>query len=188
MDTVSECKNELSILGTSHGTDKVVHGFTTYYDKIFTPIRNDKFNFLEIGVFFGASIRMWHEYFPNAMIRGADTFEGLQGNGNVFENPSRYYDEWNIYRPDRIELTKLDQSSKTHLREFVDFCKSRNIKFKVIIDDGSHLMYDQQITFFYLWELLEDGGYFIMEDIHTSEQGGYDVNLKKTKQRAFLWA
>lgn len=175
----SEEMDELSVLGQKYGTDKVNHGFTMYYDKLFSGLRDQTFQFLEVGVFFGSSVKMWHEYFPKATIYGADTFEGIQGNGNIFQNAHQYYDEWNIHRPERVELVKLDQSSKVQMREFVDFCKSRNIKFKIIIDDGSHLMYDQQITFFYLWELLEDGGYFIMEDIHTSEQGGYDVNHRK---------
>lgn len=177
----------LTDLGRKYGTDKVDHQFTEYYDRIFGGMRDQTFNLLEVGVFFGSSVRMWTEYFQKATIYGADTFEGVQGNGNVFENPESYYKEWESQRPDRVELVKLDQSSKVEMQKFVDYCKNRNIRFKIIIDDGSHLMYDQQITFFYLWELLEDGGIFIMEDIHTSEQGGYDLNVKKTNSTKELF-
>lgn len=168
--------SHLCQIGKKYGTDKVEHQFTKYYSKLFECYRNDKFNFLEVGVFFGSSIRMWNEYFPNATIYGADTFEGNQGNGNVFKNADQFYNEWKQERPSNIELMVLDQSSETQLKLFVKYCKENNIKFKIIIDDGSHLMYDQQITMFYLWDLIEDGGVYVIEDIHTSHQTGYDVN------------
>ena len=44
--------------------------------------------------------------------------------------------------------------------------KNSNIKFQVIIDDGSHLMYDQQITFI-KFELLEPNGYYRIFYIRT---------------------
>ena len=177
----------LTELGRKYGTDKVDHGFTEYYDRIFSSFRQETFHFLEVGVFFGASLKMWRDYFPHATVFGADTFEGVQGNGNIFQNAHAFYDEWTNEKPDRMELFKLDQSSKMELQTFVDYCKARNIKFKTIIDDGSHLMYDQQITFFFLWELLEDGGVFIMEDVHTSDEGSYDVNQKRTNSTKELF-
>ena len=177
----------LTEIGRKFGTDKVDHNFTAFYDGLFECLRGDTFNLLEIGVFFGSSIRMWNEYFPNATIYGADAFEGIQGNGNNFADPKKYYDEWKANKPKNVELIKLDQSSKLEMQKFVDYCKSRKLQFKIIIDDGSHLMFDQQITFFYLWDLLEDGGMFIIEDIHTSEQGGYDLNIKKTNSTKELF-
>jgi hypothetical protein len=38
----------------------------------------------------------------------------------------------------------------------------------VILDDGSHKMYDQQITFAKMFKSLKSGGLFIIEDLHTS--------------------
>jgi hypothetical protein len=170
----------LTEIGRKYGTDKVSHMFTEYYDTIFKNMRNEKFNFLEIGVFFGSSIKMWNEYFQNATIYGIDTFEGLQGNGHTFKNADSYYKDWKQNKPTNVELIKMDQSSRDELKTFVEYCKGNNISFKVIIDDGSHLMYDQQISFFYLWELLDDDGIFVIEDIHTSEQDDYDLNVQKT--------
>ena len=177
----------LTDIGRKFGTDKVDHNFTAFYDSLFQSFRGETFNILEIGVFFGSSIRMWNEYFPMATVYGADTFEGIQGNGKTFPNSGQYYNEWKSNKPQNVELIKLDQSSKVEMQKFVDYCKCRKIKFKVIIDDGSHLMFDQQITFFYLWELLEDDGMFIIEDIHTSEQLGYDLNFNKTNSTKELF-
>ena len=42
-------------------------------------------------------------------------------------------------------------------------------------DDPPLFMRDQQLIFFHLFELIEDGGCFIMENTQTSDQEGYDV-------------
>jgi hypothetical protein len=170
----------LSQLAFKHNTDKNpnAHNFTPIYNSILKNMINDKFNFLEIGVFYGSSIKMWNDYFKNAIIYGADTFKGKQGNGQYFNNPEYFYNEWLMNKNtlyNRVELINLDQSSIDELINFVNFCKSNNIKFKVILDDGSHLMRDQQITFYYLFQLLDDNGIFIIEDTHTSNEPGYDV-------------
>lgn len=163
----------LTNIGKKYNTDKVGHGFTNIYDDLFSNFKNDSFNLLEIGVFFGSSIKMWNEYFKNAIIYGADTFKGIQGNGNKFNNSNKYYNEWLQNKPSNIILEILDQSSENELANFSN--KYINTKFKIIIDDGSHLMKDQQLTFFFLFDLLESGGIYVIEDIHSSEQYGYDV-------------
>jgi cephalosporin hydroxylase len=163
----------LKKLSLKHGTDKYEHGFIEVYDPLMEIYKDEVFNFLEIGVFFGSSIEMWNEYFTNAKIFGMDTFEGVQGNGTKFHNSSKYYDEWKNKNLSKIELFKYDQSNENDLEKFVNFCNDSNLKFKFILDDGSHVMRDQQITFEILFDLLEDGGYFIIEDTHSSDQYPY---------------
>ena len=166
----------LNTLGRKYGTDKVNHGFLKVYEELFENFKNEEMNFLEIGVFFGSSIKMWREYLPKSKIFGLDHFTGYQGNGNRFNDADKYYNEWSEKEnKENIELFVVDQSKEDNLENFAEYCKMSNIKFKVIIDDGSHLMYDQQITFIKLFELLEPNGYYIIEDIHTSEQEGYDL-------------
>ena len=46
------------------------------YESILSKYKNDSFNFLEVGVFFGSSINMWSQYFKNATIYGDDSFKG----------------------------------------------------------------------------------------------------------------
>ena len=58
----------LCSLAYKYGTDKVQHGYTLYYNELFKNSKNDKFNFLELGIFKGSSILMWNEYFINANI------------------------------------------------------------------------------------------------------------------------
>ena len=40
--------------------------------------------------------------------------------------------------------------------------------YDIIIDDGSHVMLDQQITLAHFFKSLKSGGIFICEDLHTS--------------------
>ena len=181
----------LSELARKFGTDKLSHGYCDTYETVLQPFKDNSFNFLEIGVFFGSSIKMWSNYFKNATIYGADTFEGKQGNGNIFDNADNFFNEVTNNKDNykNVELVKLDQSNEEELKLFVQDCNNKNIKFKVILDDGSHLMRDQQISFFYLFDLLEDGGIFIMEDIHSSQDyPGYDVleDFSNTTRNIFL--
>jgi|688.fasta_scaffold24714_6 hypothetical protein len=166
----------LSQLAIKYNTDKFSHGFTKLYDNLLHKYKDDKFNLLEIGVFYGSSIKMWHEYFQNSNIYAADNYIGINGNGNHFSTPDKFIKEISNNKDyNRIEIVYLDQSKEEELIKYSKYCKENNIKFKVILDDGSHLMKDQQITFFHLFDNLENGGMFIIEDTHTSEQDGYDV-------------
>jgi predicted O-methyltransferase YrrM len=174
------CNTVLKKLAYTYGTDKLSHGYISFYENYFNSFKNDVFNFLEIGVFFGSSIRMWSKFFPNATIYGVDHFTGHQGNNHTFTNADKFWKEVNNSNDnelDNVELVLLDQSNENHLINFKKRCVKKNLTFKVILDDGSHLMRDQQISFYYLFDLLEDGGIYIIEDIHTSEQSGYDVIL-----------
>lgn len=173
-----KCGTVLEKLAYIYGTDKLLHGYITFYENYFNSFKNDVFNFLEIGVFFGSSIRMWTKFFQNATIYGADHFTGHQGNNTTFTDADKFWKEVNNSNDneyDNVELITFDQSSENQLINFKKKSLKKKLKFKVILDDGSHLMRDQQISFFYLFDLLEDGGIFIIEDIHTSEQSGYDV-------------
>jgi hypothetical protein len=169
----------LSNLASKHNSDKIDHQYTQIYHNLFNSIRNDNFNLLEIGVLYGASLKMWHEYFPNANIYGADNFFGYNGNGTSINNPLCFIDELinNNHILNRINLNFIDQSDYNELNEFAN---NINIKFKFILDDGSHLMKDQQITFFHLFDLIESGGYYIIENVQTCDHEGYDVLSDKS--------
>jgi hypothetical protein len=126
---------ELTILANKYGSDKGTvygdkHNFTEIYEKYFKPFKNKTINILEIGVNDGSSLNMWYEYFPNAKIYGLDI------------------DNKSIYSNDRVECGIIDQSKKEHLEEYV---KNTDLSFDIIIDDGSHHMSDQQLTFGFLF-------------------------------------
>ena len=63
-------KNGRTYAGT--GDKGTGHNYIESYENLFKDIRYDAKNIFEIGVCGGYSLRMWKEYFPNAMIYGAD--------------------------------------------------------------------------------------------------------------------
>jgi len=181
--------SNLNELAGKYGTDKSSHGFIGKYEELFQSFKNDELNFLEIGVFMGSSIKMWDEYFTNGKIFGIDSFEGIQGNKTTFDGYLSYYNEWTGMTNSKVELIKCDQSKEDELLNFKKSCNDKNITFKVIIDDGSHLMREQQITFLHFFDLLENGGFYIIEDSHTSDDlVGYDLlsDYSNSTKKAFL--
>jgi hypothetical protein len=161
----------MELIGKSCGTDKWGHGFLKFYDSFMSSKKDEPIRFMEIGVFYGASVKMWAQYFkhPGTEIVGADWFKGEMGNTSKFENPRKPIVE-NI--DSRVKYVELDQGSLDELKALKD---SQGM-FDFILDDGSHLMKHQQQTFGVLFDTIKPGGYFVIEDIHTSFQGGYDVS------------
>jgi hypothetical protein len=60
--------------GLLEGTDKgsTTHGYLWHYDRILGHLRHEPISLLEIGIFRGASLRMWSRHFDVATIVGAD--------------------------------------------------------------------------------------------------------------------
>lgn len=67
----------LDNLGQKYGTDKhsSYHNYLNKYDFFLSNLKDKEMNVLELGVFKGASIAMWEEYFPHATIYGVDIDE-----------------------------------------------------------------------------------------------------------------
>lgn len=141
--------SSLEELCNKHGTNKAWHGYTSFYEKLFEPIRSNPINFLEIGIDQGGSLLAWQDYFSNGTIYGID-----------------------IVIPDRIanqitiKYAITDQSSPQQLLQTLE--SWNNPKFNVIIDDGSHWVSHQRISMETLWKSVAPGGYYVIEDLHTN--------------------
>ncbi len=131
------------------------HNYTKIYSQYFAPIRNQNLKILEIGVWQGASVRLWEGYFPNADLHFIDIdYSHL------------------TYMPSRAHLHICDQSNVSQLKSFV---QKTGGDWDIIIDDGGHTMEQQQVSFKTLFPYLRSGGMYIIEDLHTSywkEYGG----------------
>jgi hypothetical protein len=162
-------KKTLTQIANSIGIDKGTitnscHGFTKMYDDILTPLREKPIIMLEIGVSGGGSLKMWEEYFSDAIIIALDIV-----NETHLSN-------------DKTFVYQLDQSDETQLQNFVNQCKEKGYEFDFIIDDGSHHMRDQQLTLAYLFPLLKSQGIYVIEDLHTSLlPNGYSLYGKLTE-------
>lgn len=156
-DQVSRIYGELTRLANHHGTDKGtldhspdsgwhgwVHGYCDFYETMLDPIRRSARNVIEIGVWHGASLKMWRDYFQGAQITGMDV------------DPACVK-----YEGDRIGIVIGDQTKREDLAKLPAGAD-------LIVDDGSHFMDAQQISLGFLFQRLRPGGYYILEDLHTS--------------------
>lgn len=124
--------------------------YANYYESWFFPIKHTATNICEIGVYNGSSLKAYKDYFPNADIIGLDI------------------DDKSEYNTDRITTKILNQAYIESLNEFVLECQSKSILFDFILDDGSHDVSHQQLSFGVLFPLIKPGGFYIIEDLCAS--------------------
>ena len=89
-------------------------------------------------------------YFRNANIFGADI------------NPDMFN-----YTSKRMISFFVNSSSVSSIQKNII---DKKIEFKIIIEDASHMLKDQIISLFYLFPILESGGYFIVEELDFPEK------------------
>jgi hypothetical protein len=139
-------------LGVNKNTDKSRHSYKNIsylgiYEKYFAQKRLDVKVFVEIGVLNGASLKVWEEYFPNAIIYGIDI------------NP-----ECKQYENNRTKILIGDQNDD----EFLDRLAKEIPKIDILLDDGSHITKHQIKTFNYLYKNITENGLYIIEDLRNS--------------------
>jgi len=163
-------------LGWKYKTDKcpqIKHHFTEFYDEMFRNKRDEVKKVVEIGIgnmspYFvkGASLYMWQEYFPNAMIYGADINRDL------------------LIKDTRIESLFCDQTKKTDLNNLI---KTVGSDIDLFIDDGLHDPDSQVFTCLTVMPLVSNKTIYVIEDAGQHSKvinrlGGYDTRvLRRSK-------
>ena len=139
-------------------TELGYHNYHKHNAEQFNDIRHSVKKVLEIGVFRGHSLLMWHDYFPNAEIYGVDiSFE------------------WHNLGVNAVELCK--DKPRIHLLE-ADACTDKTYhqvmnkwgdNFDIILDDASHHPYHQAWALLNYKNLLKKDGIFAIEDVFYSK-------------------
>ena len=137
-------------LMAKYGSDKASHGFCEFYEGYFGPIRDSARAVLEIGVYMGASMRAWLDYFPNARILGADD--------------GRWRKHWEFKSP-RAHIWLVDQADRAGMEKVVSDIGE---PLDVVIDDGGHTMWQQQVSLAVVLKAVKPGGLYAIEDLHSS--------------------
>lgn len=132
-----------------HGDKGTAHTYIPEYERLLSPYRYKKPNFLEIGIAYGESLEMWYEYFQGAKIHGIDIWDKEIGP---------------YLKDERFNINIVDATKK----EVLD--RLDNTTFDIIIDDGSHRFEDQVATFNILKDRMNVGGIFIIEDVDCLDQ------------------
>ncbi len=163
---VEEVSNPLRDYFESHtrgqGIWKWRHYFEIYH-RHFQKFVGRPVNVLEVGIFSGGSLAMWHSYFGSQChIYGVDIEPACL-----------------VYNSESVTIVIGDQGDRTFWRTF----KQKIPRLDVIIDDGSHRPSDQIVTLEELLPHLNPGGVYVCEDVHTSANrfaqyvNGFAANL-----------
>ncbi len=127
------------------------------YDRIFPPYKDQPIKLLEIGVNHGGSAAVWEAYFPNATLFGIDILS---------KEEMRLRSEVELLR---TQVDVVDQSDAVALKAYAE----EYGPFDIIIDDGSHYVSHQILSFETLWEHLNIGGTYVIEDTDSSLAGRF---------------
>jgi hypothetical protein len=149
-------------IGIRCGTNKssLVQNYLVHYGRMFRDLRDQPITLMEIGVFHGASLRLWERYFPRATIVGIDIEQRCIQ-----------------FAHDRVKVEIGSQDNP-------EFLAAVSAKYPpdVIIDDGSHRADHIIFTFERLFPTLRPGGCYIIEDIGAHGYPAGDQRLRGTSQ------
>lgn len=159
------------------------HTYLEVYDRLFSVYQNQAVNVLEIGILRGNSLKLWAEYFSQAHIYGADTFERVDWEGCKYEEVADSLREY-----DRVKLVKvnscLDSFDERKERDaFLDSLPDGF--FDIIIDDGSHELGDQIATFNNFKSKLSANGIYVIEDIGITDNRAFEPTQLKERLPEF---
>ena len=145
---------------TGHPYSWPAHSYTDYYARLFNHCRLGMRKVFECGLGTnnpdlpsnmtssgkpGASLRVWRDYFPNAVIVGADI------------------DRQILFEEDRIRTYYVDQTDPKAIADF--WSKVGQDDFDFIVDDGLHTFAAGKCLFENSIHKLSQHGIFIIEDV-----------------------
>ena len=120
----------------------------------------------------GASLRVWRDYFSQAIIIGCDIDKNI------------------LFDEDRIKTFQCDQTSKQSIRKFRALSKIEKNSVDIIIDDGLH-EYKAGIIFFeHMIDSLKENGIYIIEDVTHEDMKKYKnffLNLSNHYEAKFIY-
>lgn len=158
---MTEIANEAgSDKGTTVGS---AHGYSVVYEALLGDQSDRPIKLMEIGLAIAGpdtgplasrfvkdtpSIRMWHERFPSAIVYGVD-----------ISDCSQFQTDW-------FRFFQADCGDAARLSEIERDLSGSDISFDLIVDDGSHASYHQQLTLLKFFPLVRPGGRYIIEDLN----------------------
>jgi hypothetical protein len=123
------------------------HNYVEVYERFLIQWRYFPIKIFEIGIEAGGSLNMWEQYFPEARIFGVDI------------------EDKSAMARARVKTIVGDQSKRKQLQKAIDVSGG---DIDLLVDDGGHTMEQQQVSLGFLFKFVKPGGYYILEDIHTS--------------------
>ena len=140
------------IVDNSRTDINTVHSYLPLYQKLLINKKETAKNVLEIGIYYGGSIKLWSDFFTNANVYGLD----IMNINNVWES---------IKNNEKIILhTSTDAYNNDF---FINHFLNKNIRCDFMLDDGPHTL-KSMIQFIKLYsQIMTDDGILIIEDVQT---------------------
>jgi len=160
--------NILDTLACKYGVDKKIgdgcHGYVETYYNLLRDNRDIVKKVMEIGVWKGGSLKMWQDFFPLAQIYGLDNHKEL------------------LFEADRIKCFFVEQKEEATLFKVIeDIGKD----FDLIVDDGSHEIEDQLLSFKIFFPIIKKDGIYVIEDVFVENFDRIKIELKDYDYKIF---
>lgn len=134
-------------------TDKnTTHSYLPLYQELLVGKKETAKNVLEVGIYAGGSIKLWGDYFTNAVVYGLDVmdindvWEGIKDNEKI------------------ILHTSTDAYSYDF---FITNLLNKNIKFDFMLDDGPHTLESMKQFIKLYSNIMTNDGILIIEDVQS---------------------
>jgi hypothetical protein len=141
---------------------RMIHKWPHYlpiYERYFSRYRGTGVRMLEIGVSGGGSLDLWRKYFgPEAVIFGIDIDPGCAAR---------------VSAPNQVRIGSQAD------RAFLGSVAAEIGPLDIVLDDGSHVARHQRISFETLFPRLNDGGLYVIEDLHTAYWPDFDGGYRR---------
>ena len=146
------------------------HFYSRVYDQLLSNRRFSLQQLMEVGLCRGLaehnqtetpSVQLWQTYFPFARVIGVDLTDFSRLNN------------------ERFKSFICDQSKVDDLRAVAARLEAGSLD--VVIDDGSHASFDEQLTLREFFPLLADGGWYFIEDLDWQPPGEDTSKITLTK-------
>lgn len=160
--------NILDTLAFKYNTDKRIgannHGYTEVYFDQLNDKRDKVRKVMEIGIHKGGSLRMWRDFFSLAEVYGLDN------------HPET------LFEADRIKSVFAEQKEEASLIKSVGDIGN---DFDLIVDDGSHEVEDQLLSFKVFFSIVKVGGIYAIEDVFVENLERVKTELKDLNYQIF---
>jgi len=143
--------NRINGFDSEGGTDKgTLHSYIETYERILSKYIGKKSSILEVGVQYGGSSLLWHEYLEDSNLVMADIKDQIGKNILDRLNQERYkFHIFDAYTKESLEKIKEENPEG----------------FDILIDDGPHTLESQKFFIKNYISLAKENSVMIIEDI-----------------------
>ena len=131
-------------------TDKnTIHSYLPLYQQLLISKKDTAKNVLEVGICYGGSIKLWSDFFTNAIVYGLDimnVWNGIKNNKKI------------------VLHTSADAYNNNF---FITHFLNKNIKYDFMLDDGPHTLESMKQFIKLYSQIMTDDGILIIEDVQS---------------------